>query len=101
MALVTKLKTIVASDYKSVVSSDTTGYGITGYGNNQDPQGLREANGVGTDILGGRLIFTSPSLAEYPFNLTSAECYTNILSAQKELQLHNLTLNIFLAGYVP
>lgn len=82
MALITKLKTIVASDYKSVVSSDTTGTGITGYGNNQDPAGYREANGVGTDILGGRLIFTSPSTAEYTFNLTPANCYTDILSAQ-------------------
>lgn len=82
MALITKLKTIVSSDYKSVVSSDTTGYGITGYGNNQDPAGYREASSNGSDILGGRLIFTSPSTAEYTFNLTAYDCYQTILVDQ-------------------
>ena len=83
MALVTKLKTIVASDYKSVISSDTTGYGITGYGSNQDPVGLRQAENNGIDILGGRLIFTSPSLNKYTINLSAFDCYRNMLIDQR------------------
>ena len=82
MALVTKLKTIIASDYKSVISSDTTGDGITGYGSNQDPAGYRRAASKSVDILGGRLIFTAPSLDEYAFNLTAFDCYQNILVEQ-------------------
>lgn len=82
MALVTKLKTIVASDYKSVISSDTTGYGITGYGNNQDPAPNRRAESSGYDILGGRLIITSPSDRSYSFDLSGSECYTNMLVNQ-------------------
>jgi hypothetical protein len=83
MALVTKLKTIVASDYKSVISSDTTGYGITGYGSNQNPVGLREASASGVDILGGRLIFTAPSGDIYPFDYTAYDCYNSFIVNQE------------------
>jgi hypothetical protein len=80
MALSTKINLSVSTDWKSIIITDSTGYGITGYGSNQDPVGLREASGSGTDIISTRIILTSPSDTIYTFDLNASQAYTATIS---------------------
>jgi hypothetical protein len=80
MALQVKINLSVSTDWKSIIITDSTGYGITGYGSNQSPVGLREASGSGTDILSTRIILTSPSNAIYTFDLNAGQAYTATVS---------------------
>jgi hypothetical protein len=80
MALQIKIDLSISTDWKSIIITDSTGYGITGYGANQDPVGLREATGIGTDIISTRIILTSPSDTIYTFDLSASQAYTATLS---------------------
>ena len=75
-----KINLSVSDDWKSIIITDSTGYGITGYGNNQEPIGLREASSSGTDIVTTRIILTSPSNSIFTFDLNSAQAYSATLS---------------------
>lgn len=75
-----KINLSVSADWKSIIITDSTGYGITGYGNNQEPVGLREASGIGTDILATRIVLTSPSNSTFTFDLNSTQAYSATIS---------------------
>ena len=66
MALQVRTRLTPGYDWKSILVEDITGTGITGYGNNQDPQLFRELS----DIVSIRLELTSPSLITTTIDIT-------------------------------
>lgn len=78
--LITKIDLSVSSDWRTITITDKTGYGISGYGANQDPAGKREASASGTDITSTQIVLTSPSGTSYTFNLTASQAYNATLN---------------------
>lgn len=61
MSLVVKIKPSVTTDYKSIVLTELTGTGVTGYGANQDPVGYRRAISMAVDIIRTNIFIGSPT----------------------------------------
>lgn len=80
MALTTKIDLSISADWKTITITDTTGFGIAGYGSNQDPVGYRQAASSGNDIWKTRIVLTSPSLLTYTFLLTSSQAYNAVIN---------------------
>lgn len=89
MALNTKIDLAISADWKTITITDTTGFGIAGYGSNQDPVGYRQAASSGNDIWRTRIVLTSPSLATYTFVLNNSQAYNAVINGY---QISNVDL---------
>ena len=89
MALNTKIDLSISADWKTITITDTTGSGITGYGNNQDPVGYRQASGTNVNIFKTQIILISPSNSVYTFNLTDSQAYSATITGY---QITNVAL---------
>ena len=76
MALKTNISLTPATDWKSILLDDTTGFGITGYGNNQEPVGFRSLNSSGDDIQLTKILCTAPDTTVYTVDLSAAAAYS-------------------------
>jgi hypothetical protein len=100
MALNNIIKGAVAISYKSLRIYDLTGYGINGYGANQDPVSYREAASNGTDILAGRLLLTSPSGTVYTFAITPAIAFNLASGTQEYYEVLNTDLGLTVDEFI-
>lgn len=100
MALNNQIKSAVANSYKSLKIYDLTGYGITGYGANQDPVGYREAASSGSDILAGRLILTSPSNVSYTFAISPSIAFALASGSQEYYEVLNTDLGLAVDDFI-
>lgn len=100
MALNNIIKGAVATSYKSLKIYDITGYGINGYGANQDPVGYREAASNGADILAGRLVLTAPSGTVYVFAITPAVAFALASGTQEYYEVLNTDLGLTVDEFI-
>lgn len=105
MALITKIKLTPAYDWKSLIINDITGTGITGYGNNQDPIGLRQAVSSGNDIILKYLFITGPDLIEKKFTIGDMTAInSDLIISNTQLGFNideTITDGIYKVEYVP
>ena len=76
MALKVKIDLSISADWKTITVTDSTGSGITGYGNNQEPATLRRADASNVNIEFTQIVLTSPSNETYTFNLSASQAYS-------------------------